>query len=80
MFIYVFVALVERKLLTSILHMYLRCFTVYNVHNLGTKGSQSRERHMSAIGVYIANVYLNTYKFECDLHFCYECGRSQFQT
>ena len=44
MFIYVFVALVEHKLLTSILHMYLRCFTIYNVHYIGTKGSQSRER------------------------------------
>ena len=47
--LYVFVALVEHKLLTSILHMYLRCFTVYNVHNLGTKGSQSRERHMALL-------------------------------
>ena len=50
MFIYVFVALVEHKLLTSILHMYLRCFTVYHVHNIGTKGSQSRERHMAVLG------------------------------
>ena len=40
-----------------------------------------RKNHsMSAIGVYIANIYLNTYKFECDLRFCYKCGRSVFNT
>ena len=39
-----------------------------------------KNHSMSAIGVYIANIYLNTYKFECDLRFCYECGRSRFKT
>ena len=39
-----------------------------------------KSHSMSVIGVYIANIYLNTYKFECDLRFCYECGRSRFQT
>ena len=37
-----------------------------------------RSHSMSAIGVYIANIYLKTYIFECDLRFCYECGRSVF--
>ena len=31
-------------LLTSILRMYLRCFTLYTIDNICTKGSQSRER------------------------------------
>ena len=39
-----------------------------------------KSHSMSVIGVYIANIYLNTYTFECDLRFCYECGRSRFQT
>ena len=39
-----------------------------------------KSHSMSVIGVYIANIYLNTYKFECDLRFCYECGRSRLQT
>ena len=39
-----------------------------------------KNHSMSVIGVYIANIYLNTYKFECDLRFCYECGRSRLQT
>ena len=37
-------------ILTSILCMYLRCFTPYNIHNNCTKGSQSRERHMVLLG------------------------------
>ena len=39
-----------------------------------------KSHSMSAISMYIANIYLNTYKFEYDLRFCYACGQSGFKT
>ena len=44
-----FRALLAHILLTSILRMYLRCFT-YILSLTTTKGSQSRERHMALLG------------------------------